>query len=72
MSSMMEHPDITAAQRTGWPAGVPTENRDTFENRVEFAKDHPELLVKFLLAGDEDLIERLAEHYQTEYRNWLN
>lgn len=72
MSTMIEHPDITAALRTGWPGGAEDENLDSMENRMEFAKEHAAELVDFILHGDEDLLDRFVEHYSWKYESWLN
>ena len=72
MSTIIEHPDIKAAQLTGWPIGLKGENPDTEEARLEVVMDHPKELVEFLLAGDADIIDRFMEHYAWQYKNWLN
>ena len=68
----MEHPDITAALRTGYPSYQSEENQDTPESREEFIEDHAgELLAWIRATLPEVLSEFIAEH-ETEYKNWLN
>ncbi|MBP1737291.1 MAG: hypothetical protein H6Q60_1172 [Oscillospiraceae bacterium] len=69
----LEHPDITDIQRNGYPAGVPPENADTPQARMEFVEDHADEFVRFCrFGGDQDVIDRFIDHYRGIYLNWLN
>lgn len=69
---MLEHSDISAAQRSGWPGGAAGETRDTPETRREFAEEHSKEFLEFALAGDADVLEGFVEHYHWKYKSWLN
>lgn len=67
-----EHPDVTAAQATGWPAGAQAENRDRPEYRRAFALEEFEDFLDFALDGDPELLDHFVAHYAGRYRDWLN
>lgn len=69
---MLEHPDVSAIERTGWPSWAAQSNRDTPESRREFAEDNIKEFLDFVAAGDEDLFDRFCEHYKWKYQNWMN
>lgn len=68
----LEHPDVTCAQRTGYPMGAEPENVDCRENRSEYLQERIQDFLAWLWAGDEDVIERFIAENQRDYRNWLN
>lgn len=85
--TMLEHPDVRSAERTGWPCGAAQENRDRPEYRREFVEDNIEKFVSFVarsgreaidefiryaVDGDPDVIDRFVAHYPWKYRDFLN
>ena len=62
----IEHPDITAAMRTGYPEYVNPENREQFIN------ERPDLLIRWLRIGYPDILEEYIEMNGLDYREWLN
>ena len=72
----MEHPDITAALRTGYPANCPPENRDTPEAREDYIQEYTGELVKWLRLGYPEILEEFidlsGQFCPQSYRSWLN
>ena len=68
----MEHPDITAALRTGYPSYQSEENQDTPESRAEFIEDHTDELLSWIRDNHPDLLDEYIEEHKTQYKNWLN
>ena len=68
----MEHPDITAALRTGYPSYQSEENQDTPESRAEFIEDHTDALLAWIRATLPEVLDEFMEAHETQYRNWLN
>lgn len=72
----MEHPDITAALRTGYPRNHSEENQDTPENREDYIDEHTTELVGWLRRGYPEILEEFIEMSgqicRTSYREWLN
>ena len=72
----MQHPDITAAQRTGWAGFQSHGNRDTPESRWEFVEEHQVEFLRWLREGCPQLAEefiRFGFHYhRCDYEQWLN
>lgn len=68
----IEHPDITAAMRTGYPEYVNSENQDSPENREQFINERPDLLIRWLRLGYPDILEEYIEMNGPDYREWLN
>ena len=68
----IEHPDITASMRTGYPEYVNSENQDSPENREQFINERPELLIRWLRLGYPDILEEYIEMNGPDYREWLN
>ncbi len=68
----IEHPDITAAMRTGYPEYVNSENQDSPENREQFINERPNLLIRWLRLGYPDILEEYIEMNGPDYREWLN
>ena len=68
----IEHPDITAAMRTGYPEYVNPENQDNPENREQFINERPDLLIRWLSSGYPDILEEYIEMNGLDYREWLN
>lgn len=69
---MLEHPDITSAQETGWPCGAAGENQDCAEYRREFAEERIKDFIDFALAGDSEIVDNFVRHYRPDYKIWLN
>ena len=53
----MQHPDITAALREGYPNWQSRENRDTPQARGEYVEEHAPELVKWLGLGYPEILE---------------
>lgn len=75
MSTIMQHPDITSAQRTGYPANCAAENPDTPEARKDYIDEYVTDLVKWLRLGYPDILEEFIEMSGQlcafSYRDWL-
>lgn len=73
---MLEHPDVTAIERTGYPAWIDSENRDTPENRAEYIEAYTQELLKWLRDAYPDILDEFLEfaprYGAEEYQNWLN
>ncbi|MEE0729099.1 MAG: hypothetical protein UCJ19_00985 [Oscillospiraceae bacterium] len=69
---IIEHPDITAALRTGYPGHMNSENQDGPENRAQFINERPDLLIRWLRLGYPDILEEYIEMNGPDYREWLN
>lgn len=72
MANIMDHPDIAAAGRDGYPSWAAAENQDTPEARREFAEENIAGFIAFALAGDPDILDNFAADPSTGYRDWLN
>lgn len=68
----IEHPDIIAAMRTGYPEYVNPENQDSPENREQFINERPDLLIRWLRIGYPDILEEYIEMNGLDYREWMN
>lgn len=72
----MEHPDITSALRTGYPAFINAENRDTPENREDYIDEHSTELIRWLRMGHPEVLDEFIEFSgqacAVSYQNWLN
>lgn len=72
----MQHPDITAALRNGYPDWQNKENRDTPEARRDYVEEHTQELVKWLRVGYPEILEEFIEMSGQlcgeSYRAWLN
>lgn len=69
---IVEHPDITAALRTGYASYQNEENQDTPESREEFIEDHTNELLAWIRATLPEVLEEFIEKHETQYKNWLN
>jgi hypothetical protein len=69
---MLQHPDITAALRTGYPANCSGENRDTPEARKDYIEEHTKELLEWLQLGYPEILEEFIELRAWHYRAWLN
>ena len=76
MSRVAEHPDITAAARTGFASFQGVENRDTPENRADYIDDHMLELVRWLRRGYPEVLDEFIEFSgqacAMSYQDWLN
>ena len=68
----MQHPDITAALRNGYPDWQSKENRDNRENRVAYFEAHASELVKWLYENYPEALEGFLEDHDQDYWDWLN
>lgn len=72
----MQHPDITSALRTGYPANQSPENLDTPEAREDYIDEHMLELVKWLRLGYPEILEEFIEMSgqicSMSYKDWLN
>lgn len=62
----IEHPDVTAIQRTGYPSWVSDHNEDRQEALKGYAEEYSLEIVKWLLDGYPDIIREFSE-YATRY-----
>ena len=62
----IEHPDVTAIQRTGYPSWVSDHNEDSQEALKEYAEEYALEIVKWMLDGYPDIIREFSE-YATRY-----
>lgn len=68
----MQHPDITAIERDGYPANCSGENRDTPEARNDYIEEHTEELLEWMRLGYPEILEEFIELRACDYRTWLN
>lgn len=72
----IEHPDITSAQRTGYPVHAAQENKDTQEARKDFIEEHSLDLIRWLRMGYPDILNEFismsGQACSISYKNWLN
>lgn len=68
----MQHPDITAIERDGWPSWATKENQDTYENRLKYFKDRAPELLKYLLENHSEVLDEFIEDNDRDYWDWLN
>lgn len=47
----IEHPDVAAIQRTGYPSWIECENKDTMAELKEYATEYALEIIKWLLDG---------------------
>ena len=66
----LEHPDITAALRTGYPRYAVGETPDTMEARIQYAEETQLEFFKWLLIQDPELFGRYCEEHERDYREW--
>ena len=67
----MENPEIRSIEATGWGKGQKMENEDCRENRLEFARDNPELLVEYV-DGYSEILDDFIRQNDWRYKAWLN
>ena len=72
----LEHPDITATLRTGYPSWIKEKNQDAPEILKEYADEYSEEIIKWLLAGYPDMIREFSDYakfYNAKtLEDWLN
>ena len=70
----IEHPDITASMRTGYPEYVNSENQDSPENREQFINERPDLLIRWLrplgFNSREDIRTYIIDYLKGFYPDW--
>lgn len=66
----LEHPDITAALRTGYPRYAVGETPDTMEARMAYAEETMMDFFKFLVTEDPEVLERYCEANSRDYKDW--
>ena len=57
----LEHPDITAAARTGYAAFQNPENQDSPENRADYIDEHMIELVLWLRRGYPEVLDEFID-----------
>ena len=72
----IDHPDISAASRTGFAAFQNPESRDTPENRADYIDDHMLELVHWLRRGYPEVLDEFIQFSgqacAMSYQDWLN
>lgn len=72
----IDHPDVTAAQRYGYPSWQEDENKDCPENRALYIEEYQNELVKWLRAGYPEILDEFLEYAPgygcPRYEDWLN
>lgn len=68
----IEHPDVRRAGQTGWPSWIEGENADTPEEQRKFIEEYMKEFLDFIEAEYSDILERFFEHYEREYKEFLN
>ena len=68
----MQHPDITAALRDGYPDWESKENRDTHENRAAYFEERASELLKWLLSEHSEILDEFINDHDRDYWEWLN
>lgn len=72
----IEHPDVTAMQRTGYPSWVSDHNEDSPEELKEYAEEYSLEIIKWLLDGYPDIVREFSEYAAgsgaRRYEEWLN
>ncbi len=72
MFSCADHPDVSAALRTGHPGGVSPDNRDSEQYRDEYIADRINEFLSWMKHGDQDVLDRFFDEYSRDYKDWLN
>ena len=67
---MIEHPDISATERTGYPPYI-SDNQDTAETRIEFIEEHITDFIDWVIASSPDAIDEFVEDHKHRFNNWL-
>lgn len=65
----MEHPDITAACRDGYPSWMQTKAEDCPELRAEYIDQCEPDLVAWIRKNYPDIVDEWID--QSDYREWL-
>lgn len=65
----MQHPDITAAERYGYPAWQMESVRDCREMRHEYIGQNSTELVAWILTNHSDIVDEWLA--QSDYDEWL-
>lgn len=72
----MQHPDITAAERDGYPSWQSPENQDTPKAREDYIGEYVTKLVEWLRLGYPEILDEFIEMSgqicSTSYKDWLN
>lgn len=68
---MIEHPDISATERTGYPPYI-SDNQDTAETRIEFIEEHIKDFINWVVAGDPGAVNSFVDDHYWLYTDWLN
>lgn len=72
----IEHPDVAAIQRTGYPSWIECENKHTMAELKEYATEYALEIIKWLLDGYPGIIREFSEYATgygaTTYQDWLN
>jgi hypothetical protein len=68
---MIEHPDISAIERTGYPPYI-SDNQDTSETRIEFIEEHIKDFINWVLASAPDAIDEFVDDHKHMFNKWMN
>ena len=72
----LEHPDISASGRSGYPTFQCEENRDCPENRMAYIEEHTSQLLEWLSLGYpgilEEFIQVSPQFCRESYEDWLS
>ncbi len=72
----IQHPDITAAERNGYPSWQSTDNQDTPEARKDYIDEYVTDLVKWLRLGYPEILDEFiamsGQICAVSYKDWLN
>ena len=72
----IEHPEVAAIQRTGYPSWIECENKDTMAELKEYATEYALEIIKWLLDGYPGIIREFSEYDTrngaTNYQDWMN
>lgn len=68
----IQHPDITAVERTGWPAPVPYRMKLEIDSEVQraYIDDHRDDFIDWCFA-DPDIIRHYLEETENRLSGWI-
>jgi len=69
---MLQHPDITAIERDGWPGWHSKDNQDTPEARENYIECNAGKVVSWLRLNYPEMLDEFMDLYQGDYQDWLN
>lgn len=77
MDDLLEHPDVSSAQRSGHPTFQNGENQDSVESWNAYLDEFQTEIMKWLKDGYQDILKEFSESYAKRYGvpayiDWLN